>query len=135
MANVFWDTCITEGVTPKEFNQRGLVPRPNSISSFMRMLSMGFNPEGAAGVRAVLQFDFTGAVVGKCHFTIADGSISSAGGPAPKADLTISTPFEVWADIMSGKADGAQMMMQGKYTAEGKTDLLFAMGQWFGNKQ
>ena len=134
MANVFWDSCIAEGVTPKEFNQKGLMPRPNSISTFMHILSMGFNPQGAGDAQAVLQFDFSGSVAGQCHFTIANGSIACSDGPAAKADLTIKTPFDVWLDIMSGKADGAEMMMQGQYTAEGNTDLLLNMGQWFGRR-
>lgn len=69
-----------------------------------------------------------------CHFIIADGSIAYSNGPAEKADLTIKTPFDVWIDIMSGKADGAEMMMQGKYTSEGNTDLLFSMQKWFGGR-
>jgi multimeric flavodoxin WrbA len=131
MANLFWDTCIDEGLTPKEFNKRGLAPRPNSISSFRRVLSMGFDPQGAGDTTAVLQFDFSGTVSGHCHFKIADKTIVSADGPAKKPDLTIKTPFDVWLDIMAGRADGAEMMMQGKYTAEGDTDLLLKMGQWF----
>lgn len=134
MANVFWDTCIAEGVTPKEFNQKELMPRPNSISSFMHILSMGFNAEGAGDTRAVLQFDFSGSVAGQCHLAIADGAIAYSEGPAEKADLTIKTPFDVWMDIMTGKADGAQMLMQGQYTAEGNTDLLLNMRQWFGRR-
>lgn len=132
LANMFWDSCITEGVNPKEFNQKGLIPRPNSISSFMRILSMGFNSKGAGGTQAVLQFDFSGSVEGQCHFTVTNGSIVLSDGPAEQADLTIKTPFDLWIDIMSGKADGAEMMIQGKYTAEGDTDLLIKMGQWFG---
>jgi multimeric flavodoxin WrbA len=135
MANVFWDTCIAEEVTPKEFNQKGLMPRPNSISSFMRILSMGFDPKSAGDARAVLQFEFSGSVAGQCHFRIADGAMEFSEGPSGQADLTIKTPFEVWIDIMSGKADGAQMFMEGRYTAEGNTDLLLSLGQWFGGRR
>jgi len=135
MANLFWDSCIAEGLNPKEFNQRGLAPRPNSISSFMRVLSMGFDPRSAGDAQAVLQFDFSGKISGQCHFAIAKGAIVPADGPAEEADLIIKTPFDVWLDIMSGKADGAEMMMKGKYTAEGNTDLLLTMGQWFGRRR
>lgn len=30
LGNAFWQTCIDEGITPKEFYKRGMVPRPNS---------------------------------------------------------------------------------------------------------
>ena len=53
-------------------------------------------------------------------------------GGAAKPDLTITSPFEVWMDIMAGKADGAQMLMEGKYIAEGDMELLLNMGKMFG---
>jgi multimeric flavodoxin WrbA len=46
LANLFWKTCIAEGVTPKEFEKRGMIPRPDSLESFMAILKLGFNPEG-----------------------------------------------------------------------------------------
>ncbi|MFH1089971.1 MAG: flavodoxin family protein, partial [Pseudomonadota bacterium] len=62
MANLFWDTCINEGLSPKEFDEKGLTPRPDSIETFMIIMSMGFNPEAASGTEATLQFVFSGAV-------------------------------------------------------------------------
>jgi hypothetical protein len=35
-------------------------------------------------------------------------------------------------DILTRKADGAQMLMEGKYKVEGNTDLLLKMGSLFG---
>jgi len=131
MANAFWDTCIEAGVSPREFNEKGLVPRPNSLKGFMGILSMGFNPEGAGDIRAVLQFDFSGRVEGQCHFIIAEGQMVSKAGPAPRADVTVKTPFDLWLDIMSGKTDGAQAMMEGKVSAEGDLNLLVNMGRFF----
>ena len=31
MANLFWKTCIAEKVSPREFDERGLMPRPDSV--------------------------------------------------------------------------------------------------------
>ena len=67
-----------------------------------------------------------------CTPAIADNAINAKAGRAEKPDLTITAPFEVWTDITSGKADGAQMMMEGKYTAEGDMDLLLNMSKMFG---
>ena len=131
-ANAFWKTCITEGVTPKEFAKKNLRPRPDSLETFMLMMPLGFNPDGAKGLRATLQFEFTGEVEGECHFVIADNAITAKAGRAEKPDLTITSPFEVWMDIMTGKADGAQMLMEGEYTAEGNMDLLLNMSKMFG---
>jgi len=52
-------------------------------------------------------------------------------GTAENPDLTIKAPFEVWMDIITGKADGTQMLMEGKYQAEGDISLLMKMGQLF----
>jgi putative sterol carrier protein len=79
-----------------------------------------------------LQFEFSGEVEGACHFTIADNAITARAGQAEKSDLTITSPLEVWMDIMTSKADGAQMLMEGKYTAEGDMDLLLNMSKMFG---
>lgn len=132
IANLFWKTCIAEGVTPKEFDQKGMIPRPDSLETFMTIMSMGFNPQAAAGTRASVQFSFSGEVQGSCCFIIQDGSIEAASGDAEKPDLTIQTPFEVWMDIMTGKAGGQQMFMEQKYRAEGDLSLLLRMNELFG---
>ena len=131
-ANIFWKTCVAEGVTPKEFVKKGLRPRPDTIESFLLITSMGFNPQGAKNLNATLQYDFSGQVVGSCHLIIADGTLHTKMGPAEKPDLVINTPFEVWMDITTGKANGGQMFMEGKYKAEGDIDLLLNMSKFFG---
>ncbi|MBI5582732.1 MAG: NAD(P)H-dependent oxidoreductase [Deltaproteobacteria bacterium] len=132
LGNAYWKTCIAEGLTPREFDEQGLVPRPDSIATFMTLLSMGFNPAGAGDTRATLQFDFSGAAAGSCHFRIENGRIEPCPGPAEKPDLTIDTPFEVWMDIMGGKADGQQLFMEQKYKVNGDLSLLMRMNQFFG---
>jgi hypothetical protein len=132
MGNAYWKTCIAEGVTPREFEENGLVPRADSIETFMLLLAMGFNSPGAGDTRAVLQFNFSGEQEGSCHFRIADGRIEPYPGAAEKPDLTIETPFGVWADIMAGKANGQQMFMEQKYKVNGDLSLLMRMNEFFG---
>ncbi len=48
------------------------------------------------------------------------------------ADLTIEAPFEIWMDILTRKADGTQMLIDGKYKIEGNSDLLANMTKYFG---
>jgi multimeric flavodoxin WrbA/putative sterol carrier protein len=132
VGNIMWKTCIAEGITPKEMRERGMIPRPDSIATFMAILQMGFNPQAANDTRAILQFIFSGEVEGSCYFTIQNGSISAKAGTAEKPDLTIQAPFDVWMDIMTGKADGQEMFMQQRYKAVGDLSLLMRMGQLFG---
>lgn len=134
MANLFWKTCIAEGISPKEFEEKGLVPRPDSVETFMFVMPMGFNPDAAGDTRATIQFNFSGEGGGSCHFKIGDGKLQAALGLAEKPDLTIEAPFSVWMDIMTRKADGQQMFMEQKYKVSGDFSLLMRMNQLFGRK-
>ena len=126
MVNLFWKTCIQEGVTPKEFDAKKMVPRPDSIDTFLLLMSSGFNPDSAVNTRAVLQFNFTGEVEGACHFVIDDGKISAQDGPVANPDLIVDSPFEVWMDVVTGKADGEQMFMQQRCGRPGTFPCCFA---------
>jgi multimeric flavodoxin WrbA len=134
MANLFWKTCIAEGVSPKEFYERGMTPRPDSVEAFMFVMPMGFNPEAAGNTKAIIQFKFSGEAEGSCHFKIENGKIQAAMGLTEKPDLTIEAPFSVWMDIMTRKADGQQMFMEQKYKVFGDFSLLLHMNQLFGKK-
>lgn len=134
MVNLMWKTCIAEGLTPKEFMERGLIPRPDSIETFMLILTTGFNPDAASDLNAVLQFHFSGNVEGSCHFHISQGQIQAVPGTAEKPDLTIESPFEVWMDIMTGKRDGQKAFMEGSYSVKGDFPLLLRMREFFGGK-
>ena len=133
MANLFWKSCIEQNVTPREFTEKGLSLRPDTLESFMTLLRAGFNPEKADQAKAVLEFDFSGRVEEACHAVIENGTITVNAGPAEGPDLKLITPFETWMDIMTGRADGAALFMAGKYTVEGNGDLLMKMGEFFGN--
>lgn len=124
VGNLFWKTCIAEGIIPKTFEQRGMVPRPDSIESFMALMRMGLNPQKVGDIRVIIQFALSGEVEGSCYFTIEKGTIEATFGTAEKPDLTIETPFEVWMDIITGKANGAQMFMEGKCQAMGDMSLM-----------
>jgi multimeric flavodoxin WrbA/putative sterol carrier protein len=124
IGNAYWKTCITEGITPRTFEQEVKIVRPDSIESFMTIMSMGFNSQAAGNTQAILQFTLSGEVEGSCYFTIEKGTVTATLGTAEKSDLTIDTPFELWMDIVAGKADGQQMFMEGKYRAEGNISLM-----------
>ncbi len=132
IANLVWKTCIEKGITPKEMRKKGMIPRPDSIEAFMKITELGFRPEGAGDIKAVICFRFSGEVEGYCHFRIEDGTIASRSGSPDKPDLTIDAPFQVWMDIMTGEADGQQMFMEQKYRAEGDLSLLMRMKEMFG---
>ncbi len=134
IANCMWKTCISEGITLKKFAGEGMIPRPDSMETFMAIFPLGLKAFAANGTKAILQFNLSGDVQGACHFHIENGTVNTFQGPAESPDLTIDTPFDVWMDIMTGKADGQQMFMAQKYKVQGELGLLMRMGQILGNK-
>jgi len=132
IGNLMWKTCIAEGITPGEFKEKGVMPRPDTISSYIELMKLGFNPGPANGLKTTIQFNFSGENQGSCFLSIADGSINGQQGNFNQPDLTVNTPFEVWMDILTGKSDGQQMFMEKKYTAEGDLALLMRIDQLFG---
>jgi multimeric flavodoxin WrbA/putative sterol carrier protein len=129
IGNLYWKTCIAEGVTPKEFSEKRMVPRPDSIESFMLIFPFGLNSEAVGEQTVHLQFNFTGEVSGSCCFLIENGKIDVEEGRTKNPAITIETPFELWMDIMTGKADGQQMFMEQKYKVEGDLALMIQLFQ------
>jgi putative sterol carrier protein len=124
IGNVTCKTCIAEKVTLKEFFTKGMTPRPDSLEVFMALSVIGLNAEAAGGKKVILQFKFSGEVEASCYFTFEKGSIKATAGTNTEYDVRIETPFEVWMDIMTGKAEGREMFMQGKYRVEGDLFLM-----------
>ena len=132
IVNLMWQTCIAEGITPRKLGEKGLIPRPDSISSYIELMKFGFNPDAAGGLKATIQFNFSGEKEGPCFLSIADDTITGGQGGFSNPDLTVNAPFEIWMDILTGKTDGQQMFMEQKYTVEGDLGLLMKMEQLFG---
>ncbi|MBU0514219.1 MAG: SCP2 sterol-binding domain-containing protein, partial [Proteobacteria bacterium] len=135
LGNMFWRTCIDAGVTPREFTEKGLVPRPRTIEEFLGLLTLAFNPQGAGDLAAVIRFDFSGEVEGSCHLVIGDGRIKTVAEGAAKPDLTIAVPFEDWCGIMSGQVLPPQLVADGRMRATGDISLMLKMSQLFGGGQ
>jgi multimeric flavodoxin WrbA len=127
MGNIFWKTCIAEGVTPRRFLENKMIPRPDSLDGFMTLFPFGINAEAAGNRKVIVQFIFSGSVTASCYFTIKMGHIDSAKGISDQSDLVIETPFDIWMDIMTRKADGKQMFMESKYSVHGDASLIRAL--------
>jgi hypothetical protein len=127
VSNIYWKTCIAEGVTPKEFKDKNMVPRPDSIEGFMLLFPFGINREAAGDHKVHLQFNFTGELTESCYFTIEKGRIEPLKGTVENSTITIETPFELWMDIMTGKVDGQQMFMEQKYRVQGDLALMIQL--------
>ena len=133
LGNLTWKTCIAEGITPREFGEKGVMPRPDSISSYIELMKLGFNTDATNGLNAKIQFNFTGDIQGYCFLEISEGTLKAQQGTANQPNLSVNSPFDMWMDILTGKADGQQTFLDQKYTVEGDLSLLMQMDQLFGN--
>jgi putative sterol carrier protein len=124
LGNLTFKTCIAENVTLKEFFEKGKTPRPDSLEAFMAYSVLPFNGDAAGGKKVILQFRFSGEVEDACYFTFERGNIKATAGTSQTYDIAIDTPFELWMDIMTGKAEGREMFLQRKYRVEGDLSLL-----------
>ena len=129
LGNIYWKTCIAEGVTPKEFKEKEMVPRPDSIESFMLLLPFGLHSEAVGEQKVILQFNFSGELTDSCYFIIDKDNVDTNEGSAENPDITIETPFGLWMDIMTGKVDGQQMFMEQKYKVNGDISLMIQLFQ------
>lgn len=129
MGNIYWKTCIAAGVTPKEFDERKMVPRPCCLEDFMFVFPYGLSAGAAGDKKVQLQINFSGDVNDSCYFTIEKGRVDARQGACEKPDLTIDTPFNVWMDILTRKADGAKMLMEQKYKVQGDLPLMMKLFQ------
>lgn len=129
VANSSWQTVIDQKMTVAEAERKGFGPRPNSIEAMMGFLLFGFNPRKAEGKKGILQFNISGEKSGDFYFVINGEECTAHAGCAEKADCTVASPFEVWSDIIQGKAEGAKMFMEGKCTAKGDLPLMMVFGK------
>jgi len=127
IGNLAWNTCINDRVTMPQFQDRKMVPRPDSIETFMLIMPYGMNKQVADDGRVLVQFHFSGEVSGSCYFVVKKDGVDAIVGTSANPDLTIESPFEVWMDIMTGKAEGPQMFMEGKYRVDGDLALMMKL--------
>lgn len=124
LANLTFKACIAESVTLKEFFEKGVAPRPDSLEAFMAYSLLRFNKNPDSGRKLILQFRFSGEVEDSCFFTFERGSVEAQAGTSPTCDIAIEAPFGLWMDIMTGRAEGRKMYTQRKYRVEGDLTLM-----------
>ncbi len=105
-----------------------------AVRDFMLGMVTSFCPDKAAGLKAVIQYKFTGEQSGNWMVDIHDQQCSVEEGVAPKPNLTISANALDYMDIMTGKKDGAKAFMQGKLKVTGDMGLAMKLQTLFAGK-
>lgn len=128
MTNLYWDSQI--GISEETGGQ------PEKVRD-MRLLLKGmaatFNKEAAGDLRAIIQFDVTGAQPGHWFLSISEGNCTLEAGQADSPTVTIKTPSEVWLAIANKELDGQQAFMEGKYAIQGDINLMMRLKSLFGS--
>jgi putative sterol carrier protein len=88
-------------------------------------LAANFDPTGAEGMDATIQFDLSGEGGGQWYVSIAGGRASVAKGKAPAANMTISTSAADYLEMIEGRLDPQMAFMGGRLSLGG--DLSIAM--------
>jgi multimeric flavodoxin WrbA/putative sterol carrier protein len=102
-----------------------------SCRELIQAMPQVFNANAAAGLDAVYQFEVSGAEAFTAHLAIGAGACVYREGRAAQPNVVIKTPAEVWAAISTGRLDGQQAFMAGKYKVEGDIMLLMRLKSLF----
>jgi multimeric flavodoxin WrbA/putative sterol carrier protein len=102
-----------------------------SARELIQMMPGVLNPEAAAGMDAVFQFEVSGQENFTAYLEIKNSRATYHDGPAAKPDVIIKTPADIWLAVATGGLDGAQAYMSGAYQVEGDLGLLMRLGSLF----
>lgn len=126
--------------TPRRKNEKGTLPQApadaeakqvGTCRELLKSMPAGFDPSAAQELEAVYQFNVAGEEAFQAHLEISRGSCTYHDGPAAAPGIVIHTPADVWLDIASGKMDGQQAYLTGKYSATGDLSLLLKLPTLF----
>ncbi len=90
-----------------------------------------FQPDKAAGVNTVIQYDITGEGGGKWNVVIANGTCTVNEGAHAAPKLTLTMAAQDWIDMITGKLDGQKAFMAGKLKLKGDMAMAMKMGTFF----
>jgi multimeric flavodoxin WrbA/putative sterol carrier protein len=104
---------------------------PTTAREILEMMPRALNPEAAAGLTAIYQFEVSGSENFTAHLVIADQKATFMDGPADKPNLIIKTPADVWLAISRGELDGSQAFLSGQFRIKGDLGLLVKLKTLF----
>jgi len=104
---------------------------PLTITDLMSKMPGAFLPEKAAGLDAVIQFNFTGAEPGSWNAQIRNGTVQVEQGAHPNPTMTLAADSGDYIKLFVGELDPMQAFMQGKLKLQGDLNLAMKMTQFF----
>lgn len=86
---------------------------------------MDANPGNLGEIKAVFQFEITGADSGNYSVAVGDGSAKVSEGAADSPNVTVTMASNDFADMVEGRLDSMAAFMGGKLKVKG--DMMLAM--------
>lgn len=101
----------------------------NTVAQTIAKFQANFNPQAAAGMDYIFQFNVTDA---ETHcLTIKDGTCVASEGVNEDANVTFVTDTATLVAISDGSLDGMQAFMSGKLRIEGDMMLALKLNELF----
>ncbi|WP_148862678.1 SCP2 sterol-binding domain-containing protein [Marinobacter fonticola] len=100
-----------------------------SVQQIFEKMEQNFNPDAAAGMDLVYQFDIEDDKT--YHLVIKDGTCKLNEGAHDDPSVTLIMNSETLQGIVSGETDGMQAFMAGQLRAEGDMMLATKLGELF----
>jgi putative sterol carrier protein len=102
-----------------------------SIAEVFKEMPNRFNAAAAKGLKAVYQFDLTGAGGNKYNVAIDDAKVAVAEGAHASPNITITMAASDYLDMVNGKLNPQMAFMSGKLKIAGDMGLAMKMQQLF----
>lgn len=101
------------------------------IASIFDKMVEKFDPQKAAGVNAVIQFDLSGDNGGQYWVKIADGQAQAGAGLTDTPTMTLRAAADDWAAVVNGQLNPMQAFMSGKLKIQGDMALALKLQPMF----
>ena len=102
-----------------------------TVAEIFREMHKHFNPQAAAGVTAVFQFNISGPAGGIFAFAIENGACNFQETAHPSPSVEIAMSDEDWKAIREGRMNSQMAFMQGKLKVKGDMGLAMKLQQLF----
>jgi putative NADPH-quinone reductase/putative sterol carrier protein len=128
-ANIYWDHAAAMDAASTN-NAKLQAKVGNDPDILMREMARSIDPQAAARLRAVLQFDFPDHQR-HYRFTVDKGQCELQFEPTPKPDLRVTCNVDIWVALFMRQLNVIAALRQGVITLEGDKSIFAKLDRYF----
>lgn len=106
--------------------------KATSIEQVFEVMESRFNPDAAAGVDAVFQFDLSGDNGGQYWVKVADQKAEVHEGQSDNPTITVLASADDYLKVVNGELAPMSAFMQGKVKVKGDMGMAMKLQNLFG---